>query len=215
MASVPRAAILARAAATDSRFVDVGQLCRVADTVAYAAFPYHIRPAERLLAASDRLMRCDPDKTPDAAEEIRGAAAEVAREAKAAEVQMLAMAALDLERAARVFSEDASKKVGWGWWPWLSSCKKKKKGKGKRKDKSISNGSVTIAALVMNQDLQQQKKLLDAVRDLNDALLAGSSSSTCVEPQPTPKEQNLGVGDYVGYALFGSLALLPYSGLKD
>ncbi|KAI5007037.1 hypothetical protein ZWY2020_046985 [Hordeum vulgare] len=163
MASVPRAAILARAAATDSRFVDVGQLCRVADTVAYAAFPYHIRPAERLLAASDRLMRCDPDKTPDAAEEIRGAAAEVAREAKAAEVQMLAMAALDLERAARVFSEDASKKVG----------------------------------------------------DLNDALLAGSSSSTCVEPQPTPKEQNLGVGDYVGYALFGSLALLPYSGLKD
>ncbi|KAE8786720.1 hypothetical protein D1007_39412 [Hordeum vulgare] len=110
MASVPRAAILARAAATDSRFVDVGQLCRVADTVAYAAFPYHIRPAERLLAASDRLMRCDPDKTPDAAEEIRGAAAEVAREAEAAEVQMLAMAALDLERAARVFSEDAPRK---------------------------------------------------------------------------------------------------------
>lgn len=28
------------------------------------------------------------------------------------------------------------------------------------------------------------------------------------------QEENLGVGDYVGYALFGSLALLPYSGAQ-
>lgn len=106
-------------------------------------------------------MRCDPDKTHDAAEEMRGAAAEVAREAEAAEVQLLALAALDLERAAREFSEDATKgkKVGWGWL-FFSSCKKKK-GKGKVKDKDNSG--------------------------LNDALLADSSSSTCAEPQPTPK----------------------------
>ncbi|XBI20712.1 hypothetical protein VPH35_061950 [Triticum aestivum] len=106
MAFVARAAILARDAAIDPRSVDAKKLSLIADMVGHAAAAAGY-DAERLMKASCHLMGCEPEKTPDAADKIGIAAGMLAG---GAQQDLLAQAALDLQRAASHFSQAAIKK---------------------------------------------------------------------------------------------------------
>lgn len=227
--NVANAASLVRQAASRSP-LDATYLSWVADRVAYASARYLIpQESQSLLDASHFLASSDPEKRQRAADAVSLAAADVAQRADEASIDaaiadkealvLLAQTARELERTAKQFGEAAARDLKGRAWMLLFGWRNKGKGKEnelgglnehllpKENDPSASSSSSTA----------EQSQRLPKVHCAQLPPLTPMATQSTFTPNLMyhlieNDLQELDLGDYLGYPLFGSLTLLPYLG---